>query len=222
MSSAIQEKMDFNPGIMSVEVPAGAAAGAQVPVTLSRGRTGLLTVPEGAAPGSKLDVRPNEQWEEVTVEVDKKDQGVRMGVTLSSAGSESPWVSEHLAAEGAAHGKLQLGDEIVHVRTQTAKSSVNQAAKGCEATSTMFKEAIGKVFITVRRPVPCAVSLITMKGFLNKRSPKGFAGMHAWQQRCARDQHPCPSPLYSHLCSRLQLVRADHHEADVLRGADQG
>ena len=183
MSDARAAKLDFNPGILQIEVPAGATAGAKVPVDLDKGRKGILVVPEGAAAGATLDCRPVEQWEEKIIEVEKKDQTVRLGITMASDGAESPWVSEDIAEEGAAHGKLERGDQITHVVCTSAKSSVNQDAKGCEATSTIFKEAIGKIMISVRRPVPCAVSLVQMKGFLSKRSPKSFAGIHAWQQR---------------------------------------
>lgn len=180
---------DFDPGIVEVEVPAGAEAGARVPVPLPKGQTGFLTVPADAKAGDKFEVRPTEVFETVTVEVSKSAptlkemQELRVGVTLTGNDWEQPVVTEPVAEEGRAFGKLQRGDVLTRVTGNNAKGAVDQETRGSLKTAALLKDCIGPVTITVKRPVPSAVAIVKMKGFLHKRSPKSFAGIHAWQQR---------------------------------------
>ena len=149
---------DFDPGICSIEVPAGAEAGAKVNVPLPKAMEGILTVPEGAKAGDKFEVRPLEAYETVTVEVSKSAptlkemQELRVGVTLTGNEWEHPIVTEPVAEEGRAFGKLQRGDVLTRVAGNNAKGPIDQEARGSLKTAALLKDCIGPVTITAKRP----------------------------------------------------------------------
>ena len=182
-SVAIAEAIEFRAGLVLVAVPAGAKVGDSVTVSLARAQRGALTMPWVPPPGAKFEVRPAATAYEEHALVVKKDGRLGVQIRGAVAGEDvRPYVSA--VDEGAcAHGILQPGDVLSFVKCTTAKSSVNEEAKTAQGVCTLLRDALGQMELTVARPLLTPLSVIVLKGFLNKRSPKSFVGVHAWQQR---------------------------------------
>ena len=172
----MEQELSFDPGHTKFIVPAGATPGSVHGVFLPGGYRAALTVPAGAKAGDELTFRctiVDKEPQKAVITKPKED--TRIGLTLWSREETDPPLVTEIHPEGAAAGKVEVGDTLVRLsgphrikvvdvaeggaaagKVQTGDVLVTIDGKsfgpfGHEAATTFLKAAVGEVKVVVQR-----------------------------------------------------------------------
>ena len=172
----MEQELSFDPGHTKFTVPDGATPGSMHGVFLPGGYRAALTVPAGAKAGDELTFRctiVDKEPQKAVITKPKED--TRIGLTLWSREETDPPLVTEIHPEGAAAGKVEVGDTLVRLsgphrikvvevaeggaaagKVQTGDVLVTIDGKsfgpfGHEAATTFLKAAVGEVKVVVQR-----------------------------------------------------------------------
>ena len=173
---SMEQELSFDPGHTKFTVPDGATPGSVHGVFLPGGYRAALTVPAGAKAGDELTFRctiVDKEPQKAVITKPKED--TRIGLTLWSREETDPPLVTEIHPEGAAAGKVEVGDTLVRLsgphrikvvevaeggaaagKVQTGDVLVTIDGKsfgpfGHEAATTFLKAAVGEVKVVVQR-----------------------------------------------------------------------
>ena len=172
----MEQELSFDPGHTKFTVPDGATPGSVHGVFLPGGYRAALTVPAGAKAGDELTFRctiVDKEPQKAVITKPKED--TRIGLTLWSREETDPPLVTEIHPEGAAAGKVEVGDTLVRLsgphRIKVVEVAEGGAAAGKvqagdvlvtidgksfgpfghEAATTFLKAAVGEVKVVVQR-----------------------------------------------------------------------